>query len=72
MHIVPHPMLEYPETIEMEYGMESGLLTVQVRAALAGYSLRRWGGGGLLKGAQHEWGGNSPVVKKQPNFIRRG
>ena len=43
MHLVPHPMLEYPETIEMEYGMESGLLTVQVRAALAGYSLRRWG-----------------------------
>ena len=42
MQIVPHPNLKYPETIEMEYGMEFGLINVQVRAAVAGYVLRRW------------------------------
>lgn len=42
MHIVPHPSLAYPETIAMEYGMEQGLLKAQVRAAVAGYVLRRW------------------------------
>lgn len=42
MHIVPHPSLEYPETIIMEYGMKQGMLKSQVRAAVAGYVLRRW------------------------------
>jgi predicted DNA-binding transcriptional regulator YafY len=42
MHLVPHPRLEYPETIEYEYGMQHGVLKVNVRAAVAGYVLRRW------------------------------
>jgi len=42
MHIVPHPRLSYPETIEKEYAMENGLLIIEVRAAVAGYVLRRW------------------------------
>ncbi len=42
MHIVPHPRLSYPKTIEIEYAMENGLLIIQVRAAVAGYVLRRW------------------------------
>ncbi len=46
MHIVPHPKLEHPETIAMEYGMAQtdtgAMLRVQVRAALAGYVLRQW------------------------------
>lgn len=42
MHIVPHPCLKHPETIIIEYGMEQGLLKAQVRAAVAGYVLRRW------------------------------
>lgn len=42
MHIVPHPRLEHPDTIEIEYGMETGMLTVQLRAAVAGYALRHW------------------------------
>ena len=42
MHIVPHPRLAYPETIAMEYGMEQGVLKAKVRAAVAGYVLRRW------------------------------
>ena len=42
MHLVPHPQLEHPETVEYEYGMQGGRLKVQVRAAVAGYVLRRW------------------------------
>jgi len=43
MHIVPHPSLPHPETIEMEYGIKSGRLKISTRAALVGYFLRRWG-----------------------------
>lgn len=42
MHIVPHPNLKHPKTIETEYGMANGMLKVQVRAAVAGYVLRHW------------------------------
>ena len=42
LHIVPHPKLKHPETIEAEYAMNSGLLNLNVRAALAGYVLRKW------------------------------
>ena len=38
----PHPSLGHPETIEHEYNMQQGQLTIQVRAAVAGYVLRRW------------------------------
>ena len=43
LHLVPHPVLQqHPETIEHEYGMVNGSLSIQVRAAVAGYVLRRW------------------------------
>ena len=42
MHLVPHPHLKHPETIEFEYGMAQGMLRVNTRAAVAGYVLRRW------------------------------
>jgi hypothetical protein len=42
LHIVPHPKLKHPETIETEYVMNTGLLNLSVRAALAGYVLRKW------------------------------
>ena len=42
LHIVPHPKLKHPETIEAEYVMNRGLLNLSVRAALAGYVLRKW------------------------------
>lgn len=42
LHIVPHPKLSHPETIEMEYGMSGGELKLQLRAAVAGYALRIW------------------------------
>jgi len=43
LELVPHPAnVQHPDTIEAEYGMENGQLKVLVRAALAGYLLRRW------------------------------
>ena len=42
MHLVAHPNLSHPETIEMDYGMINGMLKLHVRAAVAGYVLRRW------------------------------
>ena len=42
LEIVPHPRLKYAKTIETDYAMENGVLNVDVRAAVAGYVLRRW------------------------------
>lgn len=42
MYLVPHPRLQHPETIEHEYGMQNGMLKMNVRAAVAGYVLRHW------------------------------
>ncbi len=42
LEIVPHPKLKHPKTIETDYAMENGVLKVNVRAAVAGYVLRRW------------------------------
>ncbi len=43
LELVPHPAnVQHPDTIEAEYGMSGGVLTVRARAALAGYLLRRW------------------------------
>ncbi len=40
--LVPHPALTHPDTIAFEYGMADNRLRLSVRAALAGYLLRRW------------------------------
>ena len=42
LHIVPHPSLKHPETIAFEYCMTEGKLEIQIRAAAAGYLLRKW------------------------------
>ncbi len=42
LKIVAHPNLEHKETIEVDYGMQEGLLNLNIRAAVAGYLLRRW------------------------------
>lgn len=43
LHIVPHPTnVQYPQAIELDYGMDKGMLQLTVRAALVGYLLRRW------------------------------
>ena len=43
LEIVPHPKnIKYSTAIELDYAMEEGVLTLEVRAAMAGYLLRRW------------------------------
>jgi len=43
LQLVAHPKnIKYPTAIELDYGMDNGILELNVRAALAGYLLRRW------------------------------
>jgi len=42
LDFVPHPRLEHPEIIKMDYGMTEGSIRMRVRAAVAGYMLLRW------------------------------
>ena len=43
LQIVPHPNnVKHPTAIALDYGMDSGVLNLNIRAALAGYLLRRW------------------------------
>jgi hypothetical protein len=43
LQIVPHPKnVEYPTAIKLDFGMDNGVLDINVRAAMAGYLLRRW------------------------------
>lgn len=43
LQLVPHPNnVQHPTAIAMDYGMENKVLELNVRAALAGYLLRRW------------------------------
>lgn len=61
LELVPHPAnVQHPDTIEADYGMAGGVLRIRVRAALAGYLLRRWNvdctENHSLKGAEfHLW-----------------
>ncbi len=42
LELVPHPAHPRPEVVLMDYDMPNGVLHVKVRAANAGYMLRRW------------------------------
>lgn len=43
LQLIAHPKnVQYPTAIAMDYGMDNGILELNVRAALAGYLLRRW------------------------------
>ena len=43
LQLVPHPNnIKHATAIQMDYGMDNGVLELNVRAALAGYLLRRW------------------------------
>jgi len=59
LHLVPHPTnIEFPQAIELDYGMDNGLLKITLRAALVGYLLRRWNVDcsetGNLSGAEYQ------------------
>jgi hypothetical protein len=42
LELVPHPDQPRPEITEMDYGMQGGVLRIRLRAATAGYTLRKW------------------------------
>lgn len=42
LELVPHPDQPRPEITEMDYGMRDGVLQMKLRAATAGYVLRKW------------------------------
>ena len=42
LELVPHPDQPRPEITVMDYGMEDGALRMKLRAATAGYILRKW------------------------------
>lgn len=42
LELSPHPNIPHPETTEYEFGMQEGKLRIRIRAAVAGYVLRRW------------------------------
>lgn len=42
LELVPHPDKPRPEITEMDYGMRDGVLRMNLRAATAGYILRKW------------------------------
>lgn len=66
--LVPHPSLENPHPIELDYGMQDGEHRVTVKAALMGYFLRHWNvdcspKDKLLKGKHyHLWLKNNEVI----------
>lgn len=42
LELVPHPELEHPEAILLDYDMPDGVLKVNVRAANVGYLMKLW------------------------------
>ena len=59
LQLVPHPQnVSHPTAIAMDYGMENSQLLIEVRAAMAGYLLRRWNVDcterGTLEGAEYQ------------------
>ncbi|MFT5923127.1 MAG: hypothetical protein ACI9LE_000101 [Paraglaciecola sp.] len=40
--LVPHPKIMQSKAIEMDYNMSDGMLSIQLRAAVAAYVLRQW------------------------------
>ena len=75
LELVPHPAnVQHPDTIEAEYGMENGVLNLRVRAAMAGYLLRRWNvdctEDHSMKGAEfHLWLRNRQALYGVTNLV---
>jgi len=75
IELVPHPAnVQHPDTIEAEYGMANGVLRMRVRAAMAGYLMRRWNvdctEDHSLKGAEfHLWLRNRQALYGVTNLV---
>jgi hypothetical protein len=42
LEMVPHPGLEHSKAVEADFRMEKGMFSIDMRAPLVGYALRRW------------------------------
>ena len=42
LEMVPHPGLEHPKAVEADFRMDKGMFSIDMRAPLVGYALRRW------------------------------
>jgi hypothetical protein len=42
IELVPHPNITHPKAIEADFQMRNGVITLDLRAPLVGYVLRRW------------------------------
>lgn len=67
LELVPHPSITHTEAIAADYGMEKGVLKLQMRAALAGYALKRWSvdcspDHHLAPNEHHLWLRNTPTL----------
>jgi hypothetical protein len=75
IELVPHPgNVQHPDTIEAEYGMINGVMRMRVRAAMAGYLMRRWNvdctEDHCLKGAEfHLWLRNRQALYGVTNLV---
>ena len=74
LELVPHPKLPYPETIALDYAMKNGLLKLSLRAAVAGYVLRKWNvdctEDHRQEGAEfHLWLKNSDAIHGVENLV---
>ena len=73
LHLVPHPAVEHPTAIALDYAMADGVLELNVRAALAGYLLRRWNvdctENASLKGSEYQlWLSNRQTLYGAENL----
>lgn len=74
LQLVPHPInVIHPTAIEMDYGMKNHYLSIKVRAAMAGYLLRRWNVDcterGTLKGSEYQlWLQNRGALNEVKNL----
>ena len=74
MELVPHPRLPHKQAIELDYAMVDGVCKQNVRAAVAGYVLRRWNvdctEDHSLKGAEYQlWLRNRGALYGVENLI---
>ncbi len=42
VELIPHPKLEHPKAIALDYAMDNGLLNLSVREAVLGYLMQQW------------------------------
>ncbi|MDF2177925.1 WYL domain-containing protein [Aliiglaciecola sp. CAU 1673] len=74
LRLVPHPYnIRHPKAIELDYSMTNGMLELNVRAAMAGYLLRRWNvdcsNKALLRGEEYQlWLENTPTLYGAQNL----